>query len=194
MTIYIYMFCHTIYYPLLLSQFVFRVLPYPVHELAKPQGQPLSMWVYSVTLLLAPSEAMGSICFISAETQHTLSKSMDISGLKGDQLHQTGLTNGRCCEIHYPLSQQRGWRDYMKAASQWNHGKPLPSLWPVWNLNFWSVYMVNKTLTCTPEEAVTILSAQHMVCPNQLTTDLSSKSSIVLKDSHSLIFARIHWI
>lgn len=29
-------------------------------------------------------------------------------GLKGDQLHQTGLTNGRCCEFHYPLSQQRG--------------------------------------------------------------------------------------
>lgn len=32
---------------------------------------------------------------------------LEVHGLKGDQLHQTGLTNGRCCEFHYPLSQQR---------------------------------------------------------------------------------------
>lgn len=31
---------------------------------------------------------------------------LEALGLKRAQLHQTGLTNGRCCEIHYPLSQQ----------------------------------------------------------------------------------------
>lgn len=40
----------------------------------------------------------------SCGAAHTL----EVHGLKGDHLHQTGLTNGRCCEIHYPLSQQRG--------------------------------------------------------------------------------------
>lgn len=59
----------------------------------------------------SPREAVGSICFISAAELHMHWKSMDVVGLKGDQLHQTGLTNGRCCESHYPLSQQRGWRD-----------------------------------------------------------------------------------
>lgn len=80
------------------------------------------------------------LLYSSCRVAHAL----EVHTLKGDQLHQTGLTNGRCCEIHYPLSQHglKGARHcfHMKVASQQNHGKPLPILWPGWIWAVWSLY------------------------------------------------------
>lgn len=96
--------------------------PTPQPQLLFPAPSSACLPVCTLYPYSQSREAMGSICFISSVALHTLWKSLDVSGLKGDRLHRTGLTNGRCCEIHYPLSQQRGWGDpeiifHMKACS-----------------------------------------------------------------------------
>lgn len=97
---------------------------------------------------------------------------LEVDGLKGDQLHQTGLTNGRCCEIHYPLSQQRG-RGDPETVATWKRlpnrtmGNRFPQTGWNWDVLV-SAHIHNKnTNRRTKAPALKRLSVLHMVRLNQ---------------------------